>query len=53
MVAAGLPPEERPFRPHLTLGRVKGGPPPVLDGIATPEHEAFSADAVVLLRSEL
>jgi 2'-5' RNA ligase len=53
----GFPPEGRPFRPHVTMGRVKEGqrlPPSaagILEGIgAQPE---FLADRVVLYESEL
>ena len=52
VVAVGFPPEDRPFRAHLTLGRVKGAPPD-LAGVVTPPHEPSAVDAVVLLQSEL
>lgn len=53
----GFPPEGRPFRPHVTMGRVKEGqrlPPEaaeILEGIATQPE--FLADRVVLYESEL
>ena len=39
-VSLGWPPEQRPFRPHLTLGRVRDGVPPrdrhaIADGVST------------------
>ncbi len=53
----GYPPEGRPFRPHLTLGRVREGHrlpegwQADVEGI--PAGEAFLADRVVLFESEL
>jgi len=51
----GWPREARAFRPHLTVGRVKGkprkvsiDPPPLPDDIA-----AWSAEHLLLMRSEL
>ena len=52
VVAAGFPAEERPFRPHLTLARVKGRAP-ATDGIASPACEPSDAREVVLMQSEL
>jgi len=50
-VAVGFPPEERPFRPHLTLGRWK-------DRAPRPELPAFDLDPlpvaeIVLYESDL
>lgn len=55
--ALGFPPEGRPFRPHITLGRVREGHR-LPDGWQTeleriPAGEAFLADRVVLFESEL
>lgn len=52
VVAAGLAPEERPFRAHLTLARVRGRAP-ANDGIDTPPHAPSEVREVVLLQSEL
>jgi len=59
-VAFGFAPEPRPFRGHLTLGRVKHGPgretgarPPCFDGIALPGHEPTAVRDAVLFQSEL
>ena len=53
----GFPPEGRPFRPHLTLGRVREGhrlPPGAMDYLeALPQGTAFLADRVVLFESTL
>jgi 2'-5' RNA ligase len=45
VVASGFEPESRPFRAHLTLGRLRGGHAPDLSGIdelraTSPVHEA-------------
>lgn len=54
VIAAGLPVEKRPFRAHLTLGRVRPRerPPPVT-APDTPVAEATRVTEAVLLRSEL
>ncbi len=49
--------EQRPFHPHLTLGRVEGAPPPglaaaIAAGAGRPLGR-WVVDAVTLLRSEL
>jgi 2'-5' RNA ligase len=50
-VAAGFPPEDRPFRPHLTLGRWRERESrPELPGADLGEARV---DALVLFRSEL
>jgi 2'-5' RNA ligase len=54
LAAAGLyEPEARPFRPHVTVARLRSGarPPRALD--AAPEALAFTAGAVTLYRSRL
>lgn len=60
LAAIGWPPEERPFKPHLTIGRVD--PSATADGaraaaalVAAAESWAtdFTADRVVLYRSHL
>lgn len=60
LAKAGFPPETRPFRPHLTLGRVREGVSP--DAGAQigawlrrrPKFEQpFRAERIVLMRSEL
>ncbi|MDH3519181.1 MAG: RNA 2',3'-cyclic phosphodiesterase [Myxococcales bacterium] len=55
VVAAGFPPEARPFHAHLTLGRVAKRSARRLDvtGSDTGETEAWSVTEAVLFRSEL
>jgi len=53
VVEAGFDPEERPFRAHLTLGRLRGRRPPSLRGVAPPEGVCFPVTEAVLFRSEL
>lgn len=59
MAQAGFPPERRPFKPHLTLGRVREGafvPGAVQEGLARAagqEFGRFSVERVVLMKSEL
>jgi len=53
-VSLGFPPEERPFRPHLTLARAKAGlrRRPDLEGVAAPGRAVQAVREVALLRSE-
>jgi len=56
--AAGFPKEDRPFRGHLTLARIKGETDPkklaeAMKKFGEAESETFTADQVVLFRSEL
>ena len=61
VVAAGAPPEERPFRPHVTLGRVRRGRRLRLDaetlravtGSVTERRDAWDVMETVLFRSDL
>jgi len=54
VVAAGFGSEVRPFRAHLTLGRVvRGRRFPVVTGDVTAVGESFPVDEAVLFRSEL
>jgi 2'-5' RNA ligase len=54
-LAAALPwqPEKRPFRPHVTVARVRHGWRPRLDELPEAPRASFDADAVVLFRSHL
>ncbi|MBI2866108.1 MAG: RNA 2',3'-cyclic phosphodiesterase [Chloroflexi bacterium] len=57
----GFPPEARGFSPHLTLGRVREGTPPVqrqrlgeaLAFCTIPQPPLFTVDGVSLMRSQL
>lgn len=53
----GFPPEGRPFRPHITLGRVREGhrlPAGALEELnRTAPQPAFLADRLVLFESQL
>lgn len=58
MAQAGFPREQRPFKPHLTLGRVREGapvPPAVVEALQqTPSsYGAWRVERLVLMRSEL
>jgi 2'-5' RNA ligase len=58
MTAAGVPPEERPFRAHLTLGRVRAPHGlqrlmPLLDRYAAEDFGAQPVASVTFMRSEL
>jgi len=58
LTALDFPPEERPFRGHLTLGRVKGRRHLYQLQEALLKHQNFQAEAfdvgeIVLYRSEL
>lgn len=49
----GLEPEVRPFRAHLTLGRIRQGRGPATRGLRVPEGTVSPVDEIVLFRSEL
>lgn len=52
----GFPPEDRPFSPHLTVGRSRGGAPGLAGALAAAaqaEGGAFRAAEIVLFRSHL
>lgn len=52
---AGIPREERPFRPHLTLARSDGSPPPpaLLRELERVPPVAWHCDGFALMRSRL
>lgn len=57
LLPPGARPEERPFRPHFTLGRVRAGPVPraLLEALRAGDGEdfgTFRADRVLLMRSD-
>jgi 2'-5' RNA ligase len=52
-VAAGFGAEPRPFRAHLTLGRIRGRKTPVVTGVVTAAGETGAVTEAVLFRSEL
>ncbi len=54
-LAAALPwePETRPFRPHVTVARVRRGWRPRIDEAPEAPAARFTADEVVLFRSHL
>jgi len=51
--ACGFEPENRPFRSHLTLGRIKQGRGPDVSAAGVPAGTAASVESVVLFQSEL
>jgi 2'-5' RNA ligase len=53
VVGAGLAPEPRRFRPHVTLGRVRGRLPADAAVTDALDGMALALDVVVLYRSEL
>ena len=53
VVEQGFEPEERPFRAHLTLGRVRNRRIPSLEGVPAPAAPALAVRDVVLFQSEL
>lgn len=58
LVPAGVPAENRPFKPHLTLGRVREGglSPALVEAVTAGRGRAFGAtqvEQVVLMRSRL
>src|SRR5204862_7425985 len=46
-------PETRPFRAHITVGRVRRAWRPRVDDLPAAPRATFTADAVVLFRSHL
>jgi 2'-5' RNA ligase len=57
LAAAGVPPEDRPYRPHLTLARVRDAAGlksrPLLDGLAHWPFGTTHVEAITLYESRL
>jgi 2'-5' RNA ligase len=52
-LAAGFAPEERGFRAHVSLGRLRDGRPPAVETVAAPDFPPSPVREVILYRSEL
>ncbi|HVV69665.1 MAG TPA: RNA 2',3'-cyclic phosphodiesterase [Gammaproteobacteria bacterium] len=55
LISLGFTPEPRPFFPHITLGRARGGKislPLLLEDYALPEFSPFKVKYIHLLQSE-
>lgn len=51
--ARGFAPEDRPYAPHLTIGRPRGDARAVIEGLAgTGTLGSFLADALIVFRSD-
>ncbi len=53
VVTAGLAPERRRFRPHLTLGRLRGRGTLAVDSVPSPPRSTFRVREAVLFESRL
>lgn len=53
VAAAGYEPEKRPFRPHVTVARVRRGARVRAGELAVPAQLAFTGEALTLFRSRL
>ncbi len=51
--ALGLVPERRPFRPHVTVARVRRGAAPRRSGLPEAPEASFAGEALTLYRSWL